>query len=313
MEFIIYKKNMLKYIFKLEHTTASHISFRIFGIKINCLKTSILIERKKIAKFYQSFKNACDIPKATGDLRLVQEAYCGFLKQFDEICHKNNIQYWMDFGTLIGAIRHKGFIPWDDDIDVSMPRRDYEKFIEKFQNGFENYPDLKIEFENNKKNKCFIKLKDNNSQNLSLDIFPYDFYYCALDKEGKKNLSDKIESIRKRNKKFNTIEEIREDFANLTKNLILENKESNCEKPAIFMGIDFPHSHKNKVFDWEDIFPLQKVQFENIELSAPNNIESVLKGEFGDFMKIPKDSYPRHSGYNCINENERKILEKYSK
>ncbi|MBQ4646385.1 MAG: LicD family protein [Candidatus Gastranaerophilales bacterium] len=304
-------KNPFSFIFKLEHTTASHISFRLFGIKINFLKSQILKERKKIAKYYQSFDCATKIPKSTGNLRLIQDAYCGFLKTFDKICEENDLKYWIDFGTLIGAIRHKGFIPWDDDADVSMPREDYEKLIEKFLNGFENYPNLEIHFENNKKNKCFIKLCHKGSINLCLDIFPYDSYHNNLNSEEKNALSQKIESIRKRSKKFNTIEEIRTDFQKLTKEFILENKEQASQTPAIFMGIDFPHAHKNKVFDWEDIFPLKKIPFENIELYAPNNIDSVLKREFGDYMKIPKDSYPRHSNYIEIEESERKMLENY--
>ena len=54
----------------------------------------------------------------------------GTLAKLDEICCENNIKYFVAYGTLIGAIRHKGFIPWDDDADVWMPRKDYDKFIE---------------------------------------------------------------------------------------------------------------------------------------------------------------------------------------
>lgn len=59
-----------------------------------------------------------------------QRAAFGALVKIKEICEANDIHYFLMYGTLIGAIRHKGFIPWDDDIDVGMLRPDYEKFIQ---------------------------------------------------------------------------------------------------------------------------------------------------------------------------------------
>jgi len=300
-------KNPFKFIFQKEYTTPSHISFRIFGIKINFLKFSILQERKKIAKYYNSFENASDIPKSTGDLRLIQEAYCGFLTIFDNYCKENNLRYWIDFGTLIGAKRHKGFIPWDDDVDVSMPREDYEKLIKIF-----NLDNITLRFENNNKNKCFAKLTHNHSGNLSIDIFPYDFFHSELSKEEEILLSQKIDTLIKTKKKHNSIEKTREYFKLLTKENLLENKPEN-PNGSLFMGLDYPHAHKNKVFSNKEIFPLQKIQFENIELYAPNDSETVLEKEFGDYMKIPKNSYPRHSNYANITEDERKVLEELAK
>lgn len=65
----------------------------------------------------------------TFDLRAFQLKLLDILIQVDEVCKNHHIRYYLVAGTLLGAIRHKGFIPWDDDIDIAMPRPDYEKFM----------------------------------------------------------------------------------------------------------------------------------------------------------------------------------------
>ena len=62
------------------------------------------------------------------DLHQAQKIMLYIMKKIHEICVKHNIKYWLDYGTLLGAIRHDGFIPWDDDLDICMMREDYEKF-----------------------------------------------------------------------------------------------------------------------------------------------------------------------------------------
>lgn len=70
---------------------------------------------------------------ASGDLRLYQLASAQLLFEFDAFCKRHDLTYWLQSGTLLGAIRHGGFIPWDDDLDVGMPRKDIERAIEFVQ------------------------------------------------------------------------------------------------------------------------------------------------------------------------------------
>ena len=63
-------------------------------------------------------------------IKTAQKVSLGLLKAFAEICDRYNLRYYIGGGTMLGAIRHKGFIPWDDDADIDMPREDYDRFLE---------------------------------------------------------------------------------------------------------------------------------------------------------------------------------------
>ena len=68
--------------------------------------------------------------KETTVLQSLQKVEIEILDEIDRICRMNNINYCLVGGTLLGAVRHGGFIPWDDDVDVAMPRNDYERFMD---------------------------------------------------------------------------------------------------------------------------------------------------------------------------------------
>lgn len=92
-----------------------------------------------------AYEKAVQQKEAEFDVSLFKRQMLGVLKAFDEFCRRNGLRYSLAYGSLIGAIRHKGFIPWDDDIDVVMPRPDYERFISLTSNGMsENYSVVSI-------------------------------------------------------------------------------------------------------------------------------------------------------------------------
>lgn len=85
-----------------------------------------------------------DSQEKTLSLKEIQELSKIILFTFSEICQEQNLSYYLAMGTLLGAARHKGFIPWDDDIDVMMPRNDYEAFHNYFYKNMHKYPNLKL-------------------------------------------------------------------------------------------------------------------------------------------------------------------------
>jgi len=94
------------------------------------------------------------------------------LKYIDEICQQNNLRYFLAGGTLLGAVRHKGFIPWDDDIDISMPRNDYYKFVKILKNKSNEIPYMIYDYQNRKEYLwLFSKLVDSRTTTTEKKIF----------------------------------------------------------------------------------------------------------------------------------------------
>lgn len=121
-------------------------------------------------------------------LRKVQLVQLDILKEIDRICKENNISYFLDSGTFLGAVRHNGFIPWDDDLDIGMTRENYVHFL-KIANkeldevyyclNWNEFSDYGLSYAKVKrKNTLYVENIDKNSKypEIFVDIFPYDRY-----------------------------------------------------------------------------------------------------------------------------------------
>ena len=306
--FLTYILPVLECIFSIKDFSEERYILRLFGIKIKIQKREYNKKLKENPYYYYK-KNKIDIttlPKATGQTRLLQLANLESLKELDYVCKQHNLKYWLDFGTLIGAIRHKGFIPWDDDIDTGMLRCDYVKFIDIFNNATRN-PDLYAEHDDG-----LIRIKNKKSPFFYLDIFPYDFYPENLPIKQRYEKSKFLIKISKQIK--NKYE--KGDYATLhdkveecIKKYNLRNTENtDYEKYPIIYGIEVNHLHKNWFTDYDTIFPLKKIEFEGCEFSCMNKPEEYLSKAYGDWMGYPKKISMGHSMHKNIPDTDLNIL-----
>ncbi|MDQ8371298.1 LicD family protein [Enterococcus faecium] len=252
----------------------------------------------------------------------IHEAELEVAKHFVEICKKNNLEYFMLGGTFLGAVRHKGFIPWDDDMDFGMPRRDYEQFIKivKTQNNgdyllaiFEdgNNHDYPIKLESTKQRIKEFSTGKERVRNAWIDIFP-------LDGMPNSKLAQNVQKFR--------LLSLRALFklSQLSKNVSVDNPyRTSTEKIIISVGriirlekllseeklfhkLDRQlkkYSYENSDFvvnfmgayKFKEMFPkkiyedLISYEFEDVTFKAPTDYDLVLTQMYGDYLVPPKD------------------------
>lgn len=287
----------------------------ILGFKIKIAKREIAKERQENV-FYQYKKDKIDItkvPQAQGLLRDIQLANLALLKELAYVCEKNNFKYILDAGTLLGAVRHSRFIPWDDDIDILMFREDYEKIVSAFKNTTRN-SDIYAEYHRDKdtNSQYFIKIKHKKCPFLGVDIFPLDSYGKHLSLKEQLIATNKICKILKHLKK-----EINPNISNketktiLTKTMKEKILLSSANENGDFVyGVDFAHKLKNWFLDRDIVLPLRKIMFEDSEYTTVNKPKEFLKNIYGDYMKYPKKMKILHYSYKNLTSEQLETIKK---
>jgi len=252
------------------------------------------------------------------DLRKAQLIMLEMLVEFDAICKKHHLRYWLDAGTLLGAVRHGGFIPWDDDIDISMPLEDYNIFLEIACNELSDNiffqttktdPKFKFDYIKLRSNCASIvefheKNRDiNYHQGLFVDIFPM---LTIEDRQENERLYDGI---------FKDIRDVSsislhtpdgkddpEKRAILVASLKKMHQGWEKDNTKVIYGGEMPDVAA--WFDIKEIFPLKTMLFEGIEFFTPNNPSHYLDALYSfDYRELPPvDKRTIHA--HCIRFND---------
>lgn len=257
-------------------------------------------------------------------LNRIKETEKQILKKYIEICEKYNLKYFLTFGTLLGAIRHQGFIPWDDDIDVGMPREDYEKFLEiaqkecgeeYFLQTIETDPEYHLYFAKLRLNHT--RFVENSLQNAAsvtgfyIDIFPFD-EVADEDKEMKKQLQEAVRwgmllSVYKVKEpqigQYGTVKtaimkmiwytlhygmhmmKMSDQYLwNKCRKSFMRNLKKGCQRMTTFAA----DAEKWMIYQ-KEIESLIDAPFEELNVKIPCGYDAILKRCYGEYMKLPDE------------------------
>ena len=251
-----------------------------------------------------------DFSKYNGEgtqLRKAQLRMLDILAEVDKICRRHNVSYYLEGGSMLGAIRHQGFIPWDDDLDISVMKSDYPRLRKALKEELPETMVFQDETTDPNYPLLFGKVRDKHSyieesdlskikeRGIYIDIFSnekvpsmwwknkidYPYGHCFRAMHNYTDTKDKIISY------------FVFPFAWLLVQLTrLVNMFIPSDKIAYIYGCQAGYNNYSK----KDVFPLIQVPFENISVPVPHNYDAVLSALYGDYMQIPPEEKRRVHG-----------------
>lgn len=250
-------------------------------------------------------------------LRKVQLRQVEILVEIDKICRKHNIQYWIEYGTLLGAVRHGGFIPWDDDIDISIPTPDLQRFIDIASNELPDWLFLQTketdpsfygeQIRVRDKNTLYIMPHDDFSKDYQKGIFIDIFEIQTCHGINPKLLKRFCRWYRKITgfNKIRQLPTLKNAIATITFPLIKPSLDilwfflnlGKKDRITYKKEMNYGYSYTKDI-----VFPLKDISFEGHVFVGPADPDRYLTVIYGDYMKIPpKEKRAFHMAYVIFN------------
>ena len=238
------------------------------------------------------------------------------------ICEEQNFRYALIYGTLIGAVRHHGYIPWDDDVDIMMPRKDYDRFLAYMKLNIQKYPNLRVFNRQECREYPYMitRISDDRytivmeneepfGMGVFIDIYPYDGLGNTKKEALKFGLKgDRLSSLcYQATRKHFAMETTTAVWRKLLKLPVylfakLCGKDRFQDKLEKLAGVkDYDSSKYVGCVIWlswgeKDIFPRKwfdetiMMPFEQYEFRVPKEYDKVLRHEYGDYMQLPPEN-----------------------